>query len=230
MYYKKIYVFQDGCRYKIGITQNIPTRISSLACGCPNIKKIYESEYLTNPFDIEKKLHNEFEKNNIDGEWFSEVDISRIIEIIEEHGKSISYKEAVRNSNKRNKAIAKRLWDEFKRMRVHKEHDIDTEQTEKMRFENEQIEKFIQAINGIDCPNNYSDLIYEAVIGKNTEELVSLYNPCRFESFRAKLPKEINGKIDNLTMLIGSLIDLGWGYAEIKAFVIDNCKKQIEGE
>lgn len=220
---KKIYVFECDDRYKIGVSKDVDTRLKQLKCALPNIKSIFESEYMANPYKVESFLHQIFKHCSIGGEWFSEIDMEKIKSAIDMVSET-EEKEKIISEGKR-KEIDKHFRDLLYGPVEKLKEEIDCSG---IKEENAQIEKFIQSINGIDCPNIYSDLIYETVIGKNTEELVSLYNPRRFESFRAKLPKEINGKIDNITMLVGSLIYLGWGYEKIKEFVYENCKYKIE--
>lgn len=65
--------------------------------------------------------------------------------------------------------------------------------------ENKEIEKFTNAVKGLDEPNIYSDLIYQIVLGGNTENLVKKYKPKKFTSFRFYLSDEQNLKIKQLT-------------------------------
>ncbi len=53
-YLKRVYVFRYNGMYKIGVSCNIHNRISQLKCGCPTIEAIYESDFLKNPFIVEK--------------------------------------------------------------------------------------------------------------------------------------------------------------------------------
>lgn len=104
---KRIYVFAYKDMYKIGISHNADKRLSQLKCGCPTISKLYESEYLDNGHQIEKMLHEKFAENRIAGEWFSNVDVSIIDEVIKKHGiKADSRKVQKREKESIEKALA----------------------------------------------------------------------------------------------------------------------------
>lgn len=215
---KKLYIFQYEDRFKIGVSNNPAIRIHQLSCGCPGIKSVYESEYLDNPYEIEGKLHKKFGSFSIGGEWFSFVDIRLVNEIIKINGEIVDIK-TIKDRNKKTMEKCGKIFEEtlsyFSQMVKYK----DKAEIERISNENIQIEKFTQAVNGIDVPNMYSDLIYNILFGENTQSLVARYEPERFESFRVKLNNEQNLKIDNLTRLIGNLINLYWNYEEIENFV-----------
>lgn len=77
---------------------------------------------------------------------------------------------------------------------------------------------------------NYTNLIYKTLFGKTAKELEEEYGVKPRENLRDFFTGEALSCVQSMEMLVSSLIGCGWGYAEIKAFVIDNCKKQIEGE
>lgn len=57
-------------KYKIGITNNLKTRLKNIQTGCPeeiNVISTFQSPYVT---IIEKRLHKKFEHNKTNGEWF----------------------------------------------------------------------------------------------------------------------------------------------------------------
>lgn len=216
---KKLYVFEYADRYKIGVSNNIKNRLNQLSCGCPNIKCIYESEYLDNPFIVESQIHKMFCEYCIGSEWFSFVDIDAVKEAISNSGKIIdieTIKDRNRKSAKKFSEIAERTFSHFSAP-----NDQNNESMERIAFDNMQIEKFIHSVNGEDVPNIYSDLIYDILFGENTESMVSKYSPKRFESFRAKLTEEQNLRIDKLTKVVGSLINQYWSYGQIEEFVRD---------
>lgn len=77
---------------------------------------------------------------------------------------------------------------------------------------------------------NYTNLIYKTLFGKTAKELEEAYGVKSKENLRDFFTGEALSCVQSMEMLVSSLIGCGWGYTEIKAFVIDNCKKQIEGE
>lgn len=57
-------------KYKIGITNNLKTRLKNIQTGCPEeitVISTFHSPYVT---IIEKRLHKKFELNKTNGEWF----------------------------------------------------------------------------------------------------------------------------------------------------------------
>lgn len=207
---KRIYVAKYKSLYKIGVSENAEKRMKQLACGCPGIICVYESPFINNSFQVERELHNKFKDYCVGGEWFSNVDFAMIKEIVEEKGDK------------------SRL---IKGNRDMAEFDLETfaggnfsindlkQEIKQERSENEQLEKFSLAIRGLDISNIYSDLIYEIVFGKVTEQLIRDYRPNKFESFRNYLSSDQNRKIEALTRVVVGLIGFNWKFEEIKKFV-----------
>jgi len=90
-------------RIKIGITNDINSRLSSLKCssGC-ELELIYCSEKLKNSEYVEKKLHDFYKDSRHIGEWFNCVDVNPIIEFskiyIEKYGvKEIEKKDDIKD-------------------------------------------------------------------------------------------------------------------------------------
>lgn len=70
------YIIKDKLnRYKIGRSSNLDKRMSQISSSNPNIELI-----LVIPYNVEHKLHKEYEHKNVGGEWFnlSENDILNI--------------------------------------------------------------------------------------------------------------------------------------------------------
>ena len=65
-----IYFITDGDYVKIGVAANVNKRLSGLQTGNVKelrvIKKIYSNE----PYETEAKLHSEYSKHHIRGEWY----------------------------------------------------------------------------------------------------------------------------------------------------------------
>lgn len=85
-----------------------------------------------------------------------------------------------------------------------------------------------------DSPNkrfaypNYTNLIYRTLFGKTAKELEKEHGVKPKENLRDFFTGEALSWVQSMEMLISSLIGCGWGYAEIKEFVSENWKKQIE--
>ena len=215
--FKKIYVFKHEEKYKIGTSHCVKRRLEQVSCGFPFSEVIYESNYLKNPYFVENQLHRVFQKYRIGGEWFSFVDLNLIDETIHKVGEYISeeemcsiQKEYVHSVKENALRIEKKIFDFI---------GLSDEKHIEPSIENEEIEKFTKAIEGIDEPNIYSDLIYQIVLGGNTEGLIKKYKPKKFTSFRFYLSDEQNLKIKQLTEIAGALICNGWNYEEIEGFL-----------
>ena len=55
---------------KIGITADLPTRLSQLQTSCPFDLEILSFENVFNPRKEEKRLHRLYKKYKVRGEWF----------------------------------------------------------------------------------------------------------------------------------------------------------------
>lgn len=79
-----------------------------------------------------------------------------------------------------------------------------------------------------DSPNkrfaypNYTKMIYRAVFGKGLAELQDQFGVRPKESIREYLTAEQLQEVQSVEMLVSSLINVGMGYEEIKAFVSDH--------
>ena len=205
---KSIYVFEYIGRYKIGVTKNVYKRLSQLSCGCPGIKCLYTSDAIFNPYEVEKILHRFFSKDNIGGEWFTDVELSLVDDIVSKHARN----EVIENTKSKN---AKNM------INILFPYDCEKEQNElnKMARENDELEKFLQCLNGADVPNQYSDLVYSILFGDNTVSLRKKYRAGRFESFRKYLTLEQNEKIDNYFFITVGLINSYADFYSIRNFL-----------
>lgn len=213
---KRVYVFEYDGKFKIGVSDNVVNRRSALSCACPGIKEIYESEYISNPFKVERLLHKIFSDFSIGGEWFSFVDIEKVKRFIDEFGVEGDLEEEKRKRCEISENIANAFGE---MINADYKKDYSEKELDDLKSENEQIEKFTTAVRGCDIPNIYSDLIYEVLFGTDTQGMIKKYKPEKFESFRKKLTNEQNKEIDNLTSLIGGLINYYWDFSKIEEFV-----------
>lgn len=74
---------------------------------------------------------------------------------------------------------------------------------------------------------NYTNLIYRVLFGKCAKELEQEYGVKAKENLRDFFTGEDLAKVQSMEMLVSSLINCGWGYEQIKAFVEENTIKAI---
>ena len=233
---KRVYVFEYDGNFKIGVSGNTKRRKMDLSVGCPGIESLYESDYLSNAFHVEHLLHRLFSEYSIGGEWFSSIDLETVKKVIDAHGsleEKIPEKKEIPETTEIKEIIINQIPKTIEKseflgkFKVYirdengelKTPDDIKKESEKVKEENIQIEKFTEAVKGFDIPNIYSDLIYEVLFGTDTQGMIEKYKPEKFESFRKKLTNEQNKEIDNLTSLIGGLINYYWDFSRIEEFV-----------
>jgi hypothetical protein len=66
-----LYLITDGELTKIGISNNLQSRLKSLQAGNGRELLVLFSVELENAFEIEQKLHKKFREKRLVGEWFS---------------------------------------------------------------------------------------------------------------------------------------------------------------
>ena len=74
---------------------------------------------------------------------------------------------------------------------------------------------------------NYTNLIYRNLFGKTAKELESDYGVKAKENLRDFFTGDDLAKVQNMEMLVSSLINCGWGYQQIKEFVQSEATKMI---
>ena len=78
--------------------------------------------------------------------------------------------------------------------------------------------------------SNYTKLIYKVLFNATTKELNEKYGVKARESLRDYLNEEQLEDVKNLEHLTASLISIGWGYEQIKTFLIENVAKKLTEE
>lgn len=78
--------------------------------------------------------------------------------------------------------------------------------------------------------SNYTKLIYKVLFGKTVEELRAALKIQKSDSIRDNLNKDDLSEVENLERLTAGLINLGWGYPEIKNFLETNVHQKIIAE
>ena len=74
---------------------------------------------------------------------------------------------------------------------------------------------------------NYTKLIYKVLFGKTTDELKAELKLQRNESVRDNFTKDELADVENLERLTAGLINLGWGYEQIKTFLSENVLQKM---
>lgn len=69
--------------------------------------------------------------------------------------------------------------------------------------------------------STYTDVIYKSIFGKNAKQLRDEFGISKKESMRDYFSEEDLVKIQNAEMLVSALVGYGWGYNEIKEFILN---------
>ena len=73
----------------------------------------------------------------------------------------------------------------------------------------------------------YTNLIYKVLFGKSAKELRADFDIASTDNLRDHFSPEELSKIESAERLVSGLIDLGWGYDKIKAFISENDVKML---
>ena len=74
---------------------------------------------------------------------------------------------------------------------------------------------------------NYTNLVYKVLFGKSTNDLRQEFKIQKCESVRDYFTADELAEVENLERLSTGLINLGWGYAEIKDFLETNVHRKM---
>lgn len=69
--------------------------------------------------------------------------------------------------------------------------------------------------------STYTDVIYKSIFGKNAKQLREEFGISKKESMRDYFSEEELVKVQNAEMLVSALVGYGWGYNEIKEFILN---------
>ena len=75
--------------------------------------------------------------------------------------------------------------------------------------------------------STYTDVIYKSLFGKNAKQLREEYGIEKKDNLRDYLTAEELKKVQDAEMLVSSLIAYGWGYEEIKKFIMEQTKRLL---
>jgi Rha family phage regulatory protein len=75
--------------------------------------------------------------------------------------------------------------------------------------------------------STYTDVIYKSIFGKNAKQLREEFGITKKESMRDYFSEEDLMKVQNAEMLVSALVGYGWGYNEIKEFILNKSINKI---
>lgn len=68
----RVYLMQDGSRYKIGISKNVEQRLATFKTGNPNVQLVTATRPVSRHMAerLERRLHDQYAAQHVAGEWF----------------------------------------------------------------------------------------------------------------------------------------------------------------
>lgn len=75
--------------------------------------------------------------------------------------------------------------------------------------------------------STYTDVTYKSIFGKNAKQLREEYGITKKDNLRDYFSEEELKKVQNAEMLVSSLMGYGWGYNEIKDFILSKSVNKI---
>lgn len=75
--------------------------------------------------------------------------------------------------------------------------------------------------------STYTNVIYKSIFGKNTKQLREEYGIGSKDNLRDCFSEEELKMLQNAEMLVSALVGYGWGYDEIKTFILNHTPKQL---
>lgn len=73
----------------------------------------------------------------------------------------------------------------------------------------------------------YTNLIYKSIFGKDAKHLREEYGISKKDELRECFSAEELQQVQKAEMLVGSLVEYGWGYDEIKDFILNKIVERI---
>lgn len=75
--------------------------------------------------------------------------------------------------------------------------------------------------------STYTDLVYKTVFGKNAKQLREEYGITKQDNLRDWFAQEELERVKSVEMVVGGLVKCGWGYDDVKDFIMNSAKKLI---
>lgn len=75
--------------------------------------------------------------------------------------------------------------------------------------------------------STYTDLIYKVVLGKSAKQLREELGIGKQDNLRDSLSTEELAKVKSVEIVVSGLVDCGWGYDDIKNFILNTSRKLL---
>ena len=75
--------------------------------------------------------------------------------------------------------------------------------------------------------STYTNLIYKSIFGKDAKHLREEYGISKKDELRDYFSAEELQQVQKAEMLVSSLVEYGWGYDEIKDFILNKIVERI---
>ena len=75
--------------------------------------------------------------------------------------------------------------------------------------------------------STYTDIVYKVVFGKTAKQLREEYGITKKDNLRDYFNSDEISKVQSVEMIVGGLMNCGWGYDEIKGFIANTKNKLI---
>lgn len=75
--------------------------------------------------------------------------------------------------------------------------------------------------------STYTDIVYKVVFGKTAKQLREEYGITKKDNLRDYFNSDEISKVQSVEMIVGGLMNCGWGYDEIKGFIVSTKNKLI---
>ena len=75
--------------------------------------------------------------------------------------------------------------------------------------------------------STYTDIVYKSVFGKNARQIREEYGVNKKENLRDLFSAEEKEKVQTVEMIVSGLVNCGWGYNEIKDFILNGTRKLL---
>ena len=75
--------------------------------------------------------------------------------------------------------------------------------------------------------STYTDIVYKVIFGKSAKQLREEYGIAKKDNLRDYFSAEELSRVQSVEMVVGGLMNCGWGYDEIKGFIANTKNKLI---
>lgn len=75
--------------------------------------------------------------------------------------------------------------------------------------------------------STYTDIVYKSVFGKSARQIREEYGVSKKENLRDLFSVEELEKVQSVEMIVSGLVNCGWGYNEIKDFILNGTRKLL---